>query len=206
MRIWTACKMTIALTLITGVIYPLAIAAIARAVFPRQADGSLIVRDGRVVGSQLIGQNFASNGYFRGRPSAAGANGYDAASSGGSNLGPTNKALIGAVRQRLEEVIERNPGITAGQVPIDLVTASGSGLDPEISPAAAEIQAARVAKARRLSDGAVRALIRAHTRPRAAGILGEPGVNVLELNLALDALAGGGRADMRTRQTASRAR
>jgi K+-transporting ATPase ATPase C chain len=206
MRIWTACKMTIALTLITGIIYPTAIALIARVVFPYLANGSLIVRDGRVVGSRLIGRNFASNGYFRGRPSAAGDKGYDAASSGGSNLGPTNKALIGAVRQRLGEVIERNPGITAGQVPIDLVTASASGLDPEISPASAEIQAARVAKARRLSDDAVRALIHAHTRPRTAGILGEPGVNVLELNLALDDLAGAGRADTRMRQTASRAR
>jgi K+-transporting ATPase ATPase C chain len=176
--------MTAVLTVLTGIIYPLVMTVLSEEMFPYQAHGSLISRDGHVVGSELMGQNFNAPGYFHGRPSAAG-NGYDPTSSGGSNLGPTSKTLIDIVRQRLKTVIEQNPAATAADVPISQVTASGSGLDPEISPAGAEMQAARVAKARGLSDQVVLDLIRTHTRERWAGVLGEPGVNVLELNLAL---------------------
>ena len=186
MRLWTAIKMTIVLTLLTGIIYPFLIFAIGQVLFPVQANGSLVARDGKVVGSLLIGQNFAGPKYFHGRPSAAGDKGYDATSSGGSNLGPTNKSLIDTVRTRVKEVVESNPGVTASQVPISLVTASGSGLDSEISPAAAELQVPRVAKARGLSEDQVRAIVRSLTRGRWAGVIGEPGVNVLLLNLALD--------------------
>jgi potassium-transporting ATPase KdpC subunit len=181
-----AIKMTIVLTVLTGILYPLAMVGVARVVFPSQAEGSLIYRDGIPIGSWLIGQNFKSPGYFRSRPSAAGDKGYDATSSSGSNLGPTNKSLVDSVKQRLKIVLEENRGLQASQVPVDMVTASGSGLDPEISPAAADIQVQRVAKARGISEDAVRELIRSHTRSRWAGLLGEPGVNVSELNLALD--------------------
>src|ERR1700686_1251643 len=180
--------MTLVLTVLTGIIYPVVMTVLSETFFPFQARGSLISRDGHVVGSELIGQNFSAPNYFHGRPSAAGDKGYDATSSGGSNLGPTNKGLIDTTRQRLKEVLEQNPGASAADVPISQITASGSGLDPEISPAGAAMQAARVAKARGLSDQAVLDLIRAHTRSRWAGVLGEPGVNVLELNLALDRL------------------
>jgi potassium-transporting ATPase KdpC subunit len=186
MRLWTAFKMTLVLTFLTGIAYPVTMVGLAQLLFPFQANGSLISRDRRVIGSRLIGQNFTSAGYFHGRPSAAGDKGYDAANSSGSNLGPTNKSLIDTVQLRLKQLLEKNPGAATAQVPIDLVTASGSGLDPEISPAAAEIQVMRVAKAHGITDDSVRALVRAHTRPRGVGILGEPGVNVLELNLALD--------------------
>jgi K+-transporting ATPase ATPase C chain len=182
-------KLTIVLTILLGIIYPLAMTGVANLLFPHQAQGSLIVRDGKVVGSELIGQTFAAPGYFHGRPSAAGDKGYDAANSSGSNLGPTNKALVSAVQQRVKDVVEANPGIDAHQVPIDLVTTSGSGLDPEISPAAADIQVARVAKVRGIGEDDVRLLIRQNTRARYLGLLGEPGVNVLALNLALDKLA-----------------
>lgn len=182
-------KMTVVLTILLGIVYPLAMTGVANIVFPHQAQGSLIVRDGKVVGSELIGQTFASPAYFHGRPSAAGDKGYDASNSSGSNLGPTNKTLISTVQQRLKDTIEANPGIDAHQVPIDLITASGSGLDPEISPAAADIQVARVAKARRIGEDDVRLLIRQNTRARQLGVLGEPGVNVLGLNLALDKLS-----------------
>jgi K+-transporting ATPase ATPase C chain len=185
----TSIKMTIVLTILTGLIYPLAMTAIANVIFPHQAQGSLIERDGKVVGSELIGQTFAAPGYFHGRPSAAGDKGYDSSNSSGSNLGPTNKALISAVQQRVKDTTEANPGIDANQVPIDLVTTSGSGLDPEISPAAAEIQVARVAKARGLGEDDVRLLVSRNTRGRELGLLGEPGVNVLTLNLALDKLS-----------------
>jgi potassium-transporting ATPase KdpC subunit len=186
----TAIAMTIALTLLTGIVYPLVIWGIAQVVFPWQSNGSLVVRDGRVVGSALIGQNFAAPRYFHGRPSAAGDKGYDASSSGGSNLGPTNHKLIDGVKAQLHTVLEENPGTAARDVPIDLVTASGSGLDPEISPAAARLQVARVAKARGLSEAAVEDLVRKFTRGRWAGVFGEPRVNVLELNLALDRRGG----------------
>jgi K+-transporting ATPase ATPase C chain len=186
----TALVATTVLTVLTGVVYPLAIWGVAQVIFPSQAGGSLVIAGGKVVGSRLIGQTFSSPRYFQSRPSAAGDKGYAADNSGGSNLGPTNKALIEAVRTRLKDVVEANPGVNPDQVPIDLVTTSGSGLDPEISPAAAELQVARVAHARGLSEDRVRQLIADNTRPRAAGIFGEPGVNVLLLNLALDRATG----------------
>src|SRR5208283_1873208 len=158
----TALVATTVLTAITGIIYPLAMWGVAQTIFPAQAGGSLVVAGNRVVGSRLIGQNFASPRYFQPRPSAAGDKGYDASNSSGSNLGPTNKALIDAVRSRLAQAAEVD-GVPKSQVPIDLVTASGSGLDPEISPAAAEIQVARVAKARGLTEDQVRELIRSKT-------------------------------------------
>ncbi len=184
-----AVKMTIVLTVLLGLIYPLAMTGVARVLFPHQAQGSLIVRNGQVIGSSLIGQKFSGPGYFHSRPSAAGDKGYDASASSGSNLGPTNKALIEAVKSHLKGVLEENPGTTPAEVPIDLVTASGSGLDPEISPAAAQLQVPRVAKARGISEEQVRKLVEQSTRERWMGILGEPGVNVLELNLALDQAA-----------------
>lgn len=191
MRIWVACKMTLVLTLLVGIAYPLMMVGLGRLLFPRQAEGSLIVRGGQVIGSSLLGQNFSSPRYFHPRPSAAGDKGYDAANSGGSNLGPTNKALIEVVRSRTSALREHEPGINHGPIPVDIVTTSGSGLDPEITPAAAEIQIPRVAKARGLSEEAVRSMVLTHTRRRTLGVLGEPGVNVLGLNLALDGLAKG---------------
>ena len=186
----TALVATTVLTVLTGIVYPLAVWGIAQTIFPAQAGGSLVVAGNKVVGSSLIGQNFSSPRYFQSRPSAAGDKGYDAANSSGSNLGPTNKALIDAVKLRLKNFVESNPGTNPRQVPVDLVTASGSGLDPEISPAAAGLQVARVAHARGMSEDQVRQLIAENTRPRSAGIFGEPGVNVLLLNLALDRAAG----------------
>jgi len=186
----SALAVTAVLTVLTGIVYPLAIWGIAQTIFPTQAGGSLVVAGNKVVGSSLIGQNFSSARYFQSRPSAAGDKGYDAANSSGSNLGPTNKALIDAVKTRLKNFIESNPATNPRQVPVDLVTASGSGLDPEISPAAAELQVARVAHARGMSEDQVRQLIAENTRARSAGIFGEPGVNVLLLNLALDRAAG----------------
>ena len=188
MRIWVACKMTLVLTLLVGIVYPVVMVGLGHLLFPRQAEGSLIVRGGQVVGSALIGQNFSSPRYFHPRPSAAGDKGYDAANSSGSNLGPTNKTLIETVRSRTSTLREHEPGINHGEIPVDMVTASGSGLDPEVTPAAAEIQIPRVAKARGLSEEAVRSIILTHTRGRTLGLLGEPGLNVLELNLALDNL------------------
>ena len=188
-NLWIAVKMTLVLTVLTGIIYPIVVFGIADVIFPSQAGGSLITHGGRVVGSAVIGQNFSQERYFHGRPSAAGDKGYDASNSGGSNLGPTNKTLISTVDSRIKTVVEENPGINPSDVPIDLVTASGSGLDPEISPAAAEIEMARVAKARGVSPDLVRSLIRENTRGRLLGVFGEPGVNVLKLNLALDAAA-----------------
>jgi potassium-transporting ATPase KdpC subunit len=183
----TAIAMTLVLTLLTGVIYPLVVYGVAQIIFPWQANGSLVMRNGHVVGSNLIGQNFVRARYFHPRPSAAGTKGYDAANSGGSNLGPTNRELIHNVKQALHEVLAENTGTTPKQVPIDMVTSSASGLDPEISPAVAEIQLRRVAKARGISPVVVRKLILENTRGRVLGILGEPGVSVLKLNLALDA-------------------
>jgi len=183
-ELWISIRMTILLTLLLGVLYPVAMTAMGQAIFPRQARGSLVAQDSTIVGSELIGQGFTSAKYFHSRPSAAG-NGYDATSSGGSNLGPTSKALMDSVAKRIKDVTE-SESVKASQVPIDLVTASGSGLDPEISPAAAELQAARVAKARGVNPDTVRQLIQDNTHGRWLGLFGEPGVNVLKLNLALD--------------------
>ena len=180
----TSVLMTIATTVLLGVLYPLGVTALAQLIFPDQANGQLVRRNGTVVGSRLIGQAFVGPGYFHSRPSAAGT-GYDAANSNGSQLGPTNHLLI----DRVKADVATNQADHPGQpVPIDLVTASGSGLDPDISPAAAEFQVARVAKERALPEAEVRRLVQEHTIGRQFGFLGEARVNVLELNLALDEL------------------
>lgn len=178
--------MLLVMTVITGVLYPLAVTGVAHVAFPHQADGSLILRDGHVVGSRLIGQPFDDPRYFWGRPSATSPQPYNGAASAGSNLGPTNPALADAVRQRIAALHAADPGNTQ-PVPVDLVTASASGLDPEISPAAAQYQLARVARARHLDVAQVRQLVAAHMQGRWLGLFGEPRVNVLALNLALDA-------------------
>jgi len=180
----TAVLMTIATTVLLGIIYPLVVTGLAQLFFPDKARGQLIQKDGKIVGSRIIGQTFAGPGYFHPRPSAAG-NGYDAGNSGGSNLGPTNQKLVDRVKADVTRVQAENPG---QPVPIDLVTASGSGLDPDISPAGAEFQVPRVARERAMSEDQVRQLVRKHTTRRQLGFLGEPRVNVLELNLDLDAL------------------
>ncbi|MHB1036462.1 MAG: potassium-transporting ATPase subunit KdpC [Pirellulales bacterium] len=184
----SAFLMLLALTLVTGVAYPLLVTGAAQALFPWRANGSLVVRGGKTVGSALVGQSFSDPKYFWGRPSATAPAPYDAAASQGSNLGPTNPALVEAVRARIDALRKADPANDA-PVPVDLVTASASGLDPHISPAAAEYQVARVARARGIDPGAVRELVAEHARGRTAGLLGEPRVNVLELNLALDGLA-----------------
>ncbi|MBZ5559914.1 MAG: potassium-transporting ATPase subunit KdpC [Acidobacteriia bacterium] len=177
-----AVLMTIVTTLLLGVGYPLAVTGLAQVLFHDNANGQLIERNGHVIGSRLIGQAFSSPGYFHGRPSAAGT-GYDAANSSGTNLGPTNKKLADAVKAAVEAARKEN---SSAAVPIDLVTSSGSGLDPHVSPAAAIFQAPRVARERRVSEADVRRLIDAHIEGRQFGFFGEPRVNVLELNLALD--------------------
>jgi potassium-transporting ATPase KdpC subunit len=181
-----AILLTLILTAITGIAYPLAMTGAAQLLFPHRANGSLIVRGDRVIGSELIGQNFARDGYFHPRPSAAGANGYDASASSGSNLGPNDAGLLKRVGDAAQQLASENPG---ARIPADLVTTSGSGLDPHISPAAAELQVARVAKARGLAEQEVRELVRAHTEERQYGLLGDPRVNVLLLNLGLDEVA-----------------
>src|SRR6185369_5528305 len=180
----TAVLMTLVTTILLGLGYPLVVTGLAQVIFPDKANGQLIRNaDGIVIGSRLIGQPFSSPGYFRSRPSAAGANGYDASASSGSNLGPTNPKLIDRVKADVARLEAENPG---KWVPIDLVTTSASGLDPHISPAAAEFQIPRVARERGMSEEELRQIVAAHTEGRQFGFLGEPRVNVLELNLDLD--------------------
>jgi potassium-transporting ATPase KdpC subunit len=179
----TSILMTIVTTVLLGLVYPFVVTGLAQLLFPRQANGSLITADGKIVGSRLIGQPFSSPGYFRSRPSAAGT-GYDAGNSGGSNLGPTNKMLVDRMNADIQKAQAENPGTP---VPMDLVTTSGSGLDPHISPEAAAFQVPRIAHERNISEADVQTLIANHTEGRQLGFLGEPRVNVLELNLDLDA-------------------
>ena len=180
----TAVLMTVVTTVLFGLIYPLVVTGLAQVIFPDNANGQLIRgADGAVIGSRLIGQPFVSPGYFRSRPSAAGANGYDASASSGANLGPMNQKLIDRVKVDVEKLQQENPG---RPVPIDLVTTSGSGLDPHISPAAAEFQVPRVARERGIGEDELRRIVNEYLEGRQFGFLGEPRVNVLELNLALD--------------------
>lgn len=179
----TALRMTLATTVLLGLVYPLVITGIAQALFPQQANGQLIKRDGKPVGSRLIGQPFSSPQYFYSRPSAAGVAGYDATASGGANLGPTNRRLLERVAAAGDRVRADDPG---EPIPIDLVTTSASGLDPHLSPEAADIQVRRVARVRGCSESIVRGLLRQHYEPRQLGVLGEPRVSLLELNLDLD--------------------
>jgi K+-transporting ATPase ATPase C chain len=183
-----ALRVTLVFAVLTGVAYPLLVTGLSKAIFPHQADGSLVQNNGKTVGSELIGQRFTRPEYFQGRPSAAGNDGYDGLASGGPNLGPTNQHLVDRVQGDVKKFHEANPAVT-GPLPADLLTASGSGLDPDISPASAEVQVPRVAAARGLSEDALRTLVASHTEGRQFGVLGEPRVNVLQLNLALDQAA-----------------
>ncbi|MFZ3277321.1 MAG: potassium-transporting ATPase subunit KdpC [Candidatus Sulfotelmatobacter sp.] len=181
----TAVLMTVVTTILFGLLFPLVITGMAQVLFPKQANGELVTRNGKMVGSRLIGQSFSSPGYFHSRPSSAGT-GYDATSSGGSNLGPTNQSLIARVRGDADRLQKENPGT---EIPMDLLTTSGSGLDPDISPEAAEFQVPRISRERGLSEDVVREAVRQHTESRQFGFLGEPRVNVLESNLTLDEIA-----------------
>jgi K+-transporting ATPase ATPase C chain len=187
-QVISAFLMLVMLTVLTGLAYPLVMTSLAQELFPGQANGSIIMVDGKQVGSALLGQNFFKPEYFRGRPSAAGEDGYDAASSSGSNLGPTNQVLIDAVKKRLQTVRVENGLTDASPVPADAVLASASGLDPHISPEYAYLQVERVAKARMLPSSEVRKLVKLHLEGRQLGMFGEPRINVLKLNLALDAI------------------
>ena len=187
-QIISAAVLFVALTMVTGFVYPLVMTGVSQVVFPDRANGSIIMRDGVPIGSELIGQNFTSPGYFHSRPSAAGKDGYDGAGSSGSNLGPTNQKLVDTVKDNVQKVRKENDLPAGTRVPSDLVLASGSGLDPHISPDAAYTQVERVAKERGLSPDVVRQLVGQHVEGKQWGIFGEPRVNVLELNLALDAL------------------
>jgi K+-transporting ATPase ATPase C chain len=184
-QLWPAIAILLAFTVITGLIYPAIVTAAAQVAFPSQANGSMITADGQTVGSSLIGQAFDQQKYFWGRPSAAGASGYDPTSSGGSNLSSTSQALITAITQRVDALRAANGN---APIPVDLVTASASGLDPDISPAAADYQVARLAKARGMTEDAVRAAVARHTSQPFLGFIGAAGVHVLELNLDLDGL------------------
>lgn len=184
-QISPALRINIFFTLLLGIAYPLLITGICQVAFPRQANGSLVAQNGMAIGSRLIGQNFSKPEYFQPRPSAAGNDGYNPTASGGSNYGPTNQKLIDRVKASLEKFRKDNPDYS-GPIPADLLTASGSGLDPDISPASAAVQAMRVAKARGASFDQIRSLVASHTHGRDLGFLGEPRVNVLELNLDLD--------------------
>jgi K+-transporting ATPase ATPase C chain len=184
-QIAPAFRLTLALSVLTGLIYPGFVTGLARLLFPHQANGSLVEKDGKVVGSSLIGQVFTRPEYFHGRPSAAGANGYDSSASSGSNLGPTSQKLIDRTKASVEQFRAENPDFT-GPIPADMLTASGSGLDPHISPASALAQVSRVANARGADRSAVQNLVDRYTEGRSLGFLGEPRVNVLLLNLALD--------------------
>jgi K+-transporting ATPase ATPase C chain len=181
----TSILMTLVTTVLFGVAFPLVVTGLAQVLFPKQANGQLISHNGRIVGSRLIGQSFSSPGYFHSRPSNAGT-GYDAANSGGSNLGPTNQSLIARVQSDADRLQAENP---SAPIPMDLLTSSASGLDPHISPEAAEFQVPRIAKQRGVNGDIIREAIRQHTEPRQFGVLGESRVNVLELNLALDEIA-----------------
>jgi K+-transporting ATPase ATPase C chain len=187
-QIMNAVRIFVVLTVICGLLYPLLMTGLAQALFPFQANGSIITRNNAPVGSKLIGQNFANAGYFHGRPSAAGEKGYDATSSGGSNLGPTSKKLLDTVSDNLKQIREGNGLNESAQIPSDLVLASGSGLDPDISPPAAYLQVERIARERKLEPGEVLQLVEKYTQGRQWMLLGELRVNVLELNLALDAI------------------
>jgi len=184
--IYRAIMATVVLAVITGIVYPLAVTGIAQLVFREKANGSLIKDNEKIIGSRLIGQNFTKPEYFHPRPSAAGKRGYDAGSSSGSNLGPTNAKLIESVKNNIRTIQEENPGVRTEQIPVDLVTASASGLDPHISPASALLQVPRIAKTRHLEEAVVKKLVADNTEDRLFGIFGEPRVNVLLLNLALD--------------------
>ena len=187
--IYRAIMATIILVVITGIAYPLAVTGIAQLVFKEKADGSLMQKEGQIIGSKLIGQNFTRPEYFHPRPSAAGTEGYDASASAGSNLGPTNAKLIEGIKSNIKKTLTDNPDINTQDIPVDLVTTSASGLDPHISPAAAFLQVPRVARARQVKEETVKKLVDKYTEGRQFGVLGEPRVNVLLLNLALDKIS-----------------